>query len=285
VKLDLDFPELARLKREMGAPDVVWRPGEPPQGRGSGKAEPVDVDTGTLPGRGDGVLVEDGRQVVVYIKDVNKPRYLLERQPEEAVRFHLVNCTTLDEMRAKGRIQRYVVTNRTDGMFRVHWHDRDTGQRGETEAALKVCMNCLKALDYQGYAGGGLSKSQRKAIWSAFDLAAFFAEYSTFFPDPPLRNATDVTISGYTKDWQQISQRQRKAAGWTCERCRVDLRAAPHLLHCHHRNGVKTDNSRANLAVLCILCHAGEPGHEQMHVSRAASRAVLDARKAQNLSG
>jgi hypothetical protein len=36
------------------------------------------------------------------------------------------------------------------------------------------------------------------------------------------------------------------------------------LLHVHHINGVKSDNSEMNLRVLCQYCHGEQPNHEHM---------------------
>ena len=60
-------------------------------------------------------------------------------------------------------------------------------------------------------------------------------------------------------------------AQYRCTRCGIDL-SAPELrrfLHVHHRGVVKYDNPLSELVVLCIGCHANQPGHELM-------RALLD---------
>jgi hypothetical protein len=56
-----------------------------------------------------------------------------------------------------------------------------------------------------------------------------------------------------------------------CTGCCIDL-SAPELrrfLHVHHREVVKYDNPLSELVVLCIGCHANQPGHDLM-------RALLD---------
>ena len=60
-------------------------------------------------------------------------------------------------------------------------------------------------------------------------------------------------------------------AQYRCTGCGIDL-SAPGLrrfLHVHHREVVKYDNPLCELVVLCIGCHANQPGHDLM-------RALLD---------
>ncbi|WPU32705.1 HNH endonuclease [Pseudoalteromonas piscicida] len=54
---------------------------------------------------------------------------------------------------------------------------------------------------------------------------------------------------------------------YTCEQCGVELSQYKRLLHTHHINGVKTDNSISNLRALCLDCHKKQPKHEHMHVT------------------
>lgn len=39
------------------------------------------------------------------------------------------------------------------------------------------------------------------------------------------------------------------------------------LIHCHHINGVKSDNRRENLQVVCAECHSEKPDHGHMTVT------------------
>ena len=47
-------------------------------------------------------------------------------------------------MKSKGRFERYIVTQRQDGKFKVDWKDFETGDTGEVEAELKVCKTALE---------------------------------------------------------------------------------------------------------------------------------------------
>ena len=207
-------------------------------------------------------------------------------------RYHVAECRTLQRMRDEGRFERYVVTNRTDGMFLVDWRDYQTDGRGEVEAGLKVCKDCLSALNWLGYSapqdrhlapdGRRLTKA---GIWSEFDITQFLFEHSTFFNTKPSRRDTDAVPNVYVSSWSKISEETRHARGWKCEECGVNLERYPALLHCHHISGVVTDNSSSNLKVLCQIDHARQPGHSHMKAPAWARLAIERLRREQNLGG
>ena len=199
-------------------------------------------------------------------------RATLIHRPEDSKRYHVAECRALDRMRAIGRFDRYVVTTRTDGKFVAEWVDRTSKERGEVEAALKVCMNCLEALNWEGYAKVG--RKEKWEIWSGFDISHFLREHVSFFHSRP--SGVAQTGGGRAVDWSVISERIRRRGGWRCERCQVVLADHRRLLHCHHRNGVKSDNSPANLQVLCVLCHAAAPLHAHMRVT-PTERALIES--------
>lgn len=68
----------------------------------------------------------------------------------------------------------------------------------------------------------------------------------------------------YSEDWEIISRNYRNSMGYRCEICRVDLSSKPDLLHTHHITGNKQNNDPWNLQALCILCHAKQPGHNNL---------------------
>jgi hypothetical protein len=289
VKLTVDFPALETLRGRMGAPLSGWRLGDTtldPRAKllidlvGGIEIDLQDVEAG--PGK---LLTYRGEQVILYIKDTRSSQWTLENEPEKSRRFHIAECRTLDRMREEGRFERYVVTNRTDGLFLVDWLDPDTNNRGEMEAALKVCKNCLSSLNWRGYEkpadrlqfGGGKQQS-RTQIWERFAIDEFLREYSTFFRSKPSRKDLSAKLNIYVEDWPHISEQRRWQAKWRCETCSVGLSAHPNLLHCHHKNGVVTDNDPSNLMVLCALCHAEQPGHNHMKVPASQRAIILAAR-------
>lgn len=285
MKIDLSFAELDALRQRMGAAPSAWVPasailGEREQLRRE-LEQGKEIDLADVHEGPGGLLEYKGEQVLLYIKDTKSSQWVLENEPEKSRRFHVAECDTLVSMRQQGRYERYVVTNRHDGRFKADWVDRDTGARGETEAALKVCKACLNSIGWRGYGSGGVSRGK---IWTEFELADFLLEYATFFQQLPSRRAETAGLGGYVENWSAISEANRKAANWTCQSCRVDLNDKPRLLHTHHRNGVTADNSAANLKVLCMLCHADQPAHGHIKVSEPIRREILSRRVRQGLS-
>ena len=213
----------------------------------------VDVDSG--------LLSYKGRNVSLYIKANGS-----------SARFHVADCKTLQSMRANGRFERYVVTNDTSGEFIV------ASGYGETKAKLKVCQNCLRQLNYKGCNTG----TPISSIVQQFDMAQFFATYSSFFPHLPSRQA-ETAETGYTEDWAKVSSHYRVEQDFTCQQCHLKLRAHRNLLHVHHISGVKSDNRPKNLKALCIDCHSKQPMHSHMALSHAERQLINNLRQEQGL--
>jgi hypothetical protein len=72
-------------------------------------------------------------------------------------------------------------------------------------------------------------------------------------------------LSADNSYWGALSSWIREEKRWTCEneKCRINLEDRRSDLHVHHIFG-RGFNSPQHLKVLCIACHAEEPGHEFM---------------------
>ena len=94
----------------------------------------------------------------------------------------------------------------------------------------------------------------------------------------------------YPKNWNQIAEYAKDAAGWRCQHCqRLCLRPGekpPHLtrsewtkatLSTHHANFTPEDNQPQNLIPLCTPCHkALHARAKRSNVSRPAAVALGD---------
>lgn len=273
MKLDIKFSSLQAQRERIGAALSSWKINSADlanrQNLLDSLEEGIEIDLDQVEVGPGGLLAYLGEQVILYIKDTQSSLATLKDEPEQSKRFHVAECRTLRKMRAAGRFERYVVTRRADGKFLVHYSKpgRWWSYAGETEASLKVCKDCLNAINYQMYFYK--HESERNLIWWDFSIADFLMEYSTFFTSQPSRRDTTAIPDEYVKDWSRIGQQQKEEARWHCEECGVNLSefsVSGGLMHCHHKNGVKTDNRPENLSVLCVLCHAKQPYHQHMKV-------------------
>lgn len=285
MKIVYDNDDLNTLVRKMNAETSTWVPGENDL---SPRAQLLDeLEAGGIsinledvePGPG-GLLSYNGEQVILYIKDTRASKETLKYSPEDSRRFHIAECTTLENMREKGRFERYIVTRKHDGLFLVDWIDYDTGETGEIEAELMVCKNCLGKINYENYKK---TKSIRNSVWAGFEISRFLRDYSTFFVKLPSRSDKTALVDRYVEGWGELSKDVKTARGWTCENCKVNLSSTPRLLHTHHKNGVKTDNKDKNLKAVCAVCHSQEPMHNHLKVKAAERQAIISARLSQGL--
>ncbi|BCO31187.1 HNH endonuclease [Thiohalobacter sp. COW1] len=282
MPLDVDFSDLLRAVRKMGA--------EPVDFSVHSQAEPItqidielergivlndwnDVDSS------NGLLSYKGRQILLYIQDhTRKGVHQTLKDGKKGNRFHISDCKTLKMMREGGRFERYVVTQNLDGDFKVSGEDWHTKEYIEGIAKLQVCQNCLKELNYKGAGNSGA-----RNIAETFDIEEFFSVYSSFFPHLPRRRAGEHEYDSYTKDWAQVAAHYKSEKNFICESCGVDLGGHKKLLHVHHKNGLKGDNSRPNLQALCSCCHREQPLHGQMFIPHADTQLITRLRREQGL--
>ena len=274
--LNVDFEGLYVAVRRMGAdsvnPDLVVR-------RGVTKIDPIDiqleegieVDLSKVEVTDNGLFIYKGRQVLLYIQDHGGRVQAALDDGYEGNKFHVAYCQTLEKMHSRGRYERYVATNDLNGEFYITGYDCDTKERIDGRTRLKVCKNCLGKLNYRR-AGRTLDQ-----IVEAFDLEAFFDTYKSFFPHMPRRRAGEFD-GQYTADWGEVARRYKETKNFTCESCHLDLRNALSLLHVHHINGVKTNNSPSNLKALCIQCHSQQPDHQHITISDENTRRIAELR-------
>ena len=284
MKINLDLRELQAVKAQIGATESQWKLGSsslnPREQILIDLQEGIEIELDEVDIAPGGLLTYKGEQIILYIKDTNKSEEVNLYYPEESTRFHLSDCKTLREMKSKGRFERYIVTQRQDGKFKVDWKDFDTGEMGEVEAELKVCKNCLTSLNYNNYKD---KKIERNTIWTNFAIDSFLRDYSTFFPSKPSRTENTALIDRYVRDWQNISKITRERRRWTCECCGLTLLRNTSYLHVHHRSGVKTDNTDGNLEVLCALCHTKRPYHNHMFIPPKTQSRIMQHRIEQGI--
>jgi hypothetical protein len=206
----------------------------------------------------DGTLAYKDRRVILYIRD--KRAFHGHDGRQILPKFHIANCSTLAKMRQHGRFDRYVISTRVDGKFKMNFVDRLEIRSSICE--LKVCKVCLENLYYKGYRKG--TRRRDKEIYNTFALQEYFAAYpKSQITSLPLHTDHTAPLNEYGNGFHEASQLYRADNGWRCENCRIDLSLPSHhkYLHTHHLNAQKHDDRRENHKALCIRCHAEEPMH------------------------
>ena len=286
MKLSVNFSLLEQAVKTMGAEQIKFDitsevvPIEPldiklNQGF-EVNFEDIDFDTG--------LASYEGRQVLLYIKDhsYGDKIHRVLQDGSQGNKYHVSFCSTLESMRNKGRFERYVVTNKLNGIFPVSGTDTVSNEYIEGETQLAVCQVCLKGINYTKFTTLG-SQSERKLFAKNFNLADFFETYSSFFKYMPTGVAGN-SKNQYSENWDEISRRTREKYDFQCQQCGLDLHTHKRLLHVHHINGVKSDNSSSNLTPLCCDCHRKQPNHQHINVRHEDSKLIAQLRNEQGLN-
>ena len=281
MRLNVNFSGLQQAVKRMGAdafePDLdVSRPRDELDEIDIQLTKGIEVDLAEVEVE-NGLLSYHGRQVLLYIQDHRNDVSKALEYPEQGRKYHVADCKTLNEMRAAGRFQRYVVTTDLSADFYITGKDHVSGKRVEGHARLRVCKFCLTHLNYNNY------RNNRTQVFREFTLDKFFSTYSSFFSHLPRRRAGEYD-GDYTDDWPDISARIKRTSGYLCSVCGVDLSEDQQLLHVHHIDGVKTNNATMNLQALCADCHRKQARHAQMYVSHDAMIRIAHLRRRQGIA-
>jgi len=221
------------------------------------KTKGLDISIEDLRIANDGTLEHKdypGQKMIVYIRDYNG-FYGLPK-------FHISWCSTLESMAEGGRYSRYVVSQRTDGLFSVNKILKNKLVKTHEEN-LNVCKNCLNKLNYSQYSRKNYNS--KNIIVANFKVKDFLDKYNTNIILTPEHNEESQPLNEYPKNWNEVSKNYRASKNWICEECGKDMSHDRGNLHVHHINGNKHDLSPSNLQAVCVSCHMNKPMHEHMN--------------------
>jgi len=283
MKLNVDFSLLHSAVSKMGAVEITFdisQDNTPLDPIDTQLGEGLEVDLQDINFE-TGLASYQGRQVLLYIKDHNTRVSTALTDGSKGNKYHVADCSKLEEMRAKGRYDRYVVTNKLDGQFSITGHEKYTTETIEGITDLKLCQFCLGHLNYKGFKNIK-DPAKRKKFVLSFELVDFFDTYSSYFKFMP-SGIADAKSQGYSKDWAQVSNNIKLTHNYICQQCNLNLSQYKRLLHSHHINGVKHDNSTHNLTPLCADCHRKQPNHQHMFISHKDTKIINHLRQEQRL--
>lgn len=212
-----------------------------------------------------GLLSIGETQITLHIFDPFEEEESLSEKPARKTRFHVSECKTIEDMRDKGRGNRYVSSARHDGLFEVRPYDNLTHTRGDKmEAFLQPCHNCLTVLNYEKYAEMK-TKSGRSEVIGKFELGKFFEDFKSIFRCLPIYTSDTFPEGDYPDDWARKSWETRNASGWVCSCCGINCSKNTGMLHAHHKDGNRGNVRPSNLEVVCVACHKARPFHGAMY--------------------
>lgn len=224
----------------------------------------------------DHTLTFKGERVILFIRDVND-----YNNSGNLPKFHVANCSTLQTMIKNGRKRRYVVSQSESNIFQLNFVNGNSVRK--EDHSLSVCKNCLEILCWNDYSKTWITNEKDKCV-SFFKISDFFSKYPKSLIDKKGYSNNKALLNKYSDNWDSISHTYRKSKNWICEQCGVNLINNKNLLHTHHINSQKNENSHSNLRALCVCCHANQPMHDHMfnnpNISESVS-AILDIRRAQ----
>lgn len=204
-----------------------------------------------------------GQKMLVYIRDFigdyNKDLDDLNNYP----RFHIAWCKTLNQMHKDKKYERYVVSQRNDGIFLLNKSVSGRIVEKDIELPLRICKNCLSALNYNNYKLNKLDIQKDDAVKN-FKVHEFLETYNTEVHIEPTHTSNSQPLNEYSKDWKEISYKIRSSKGFCCEECGKSCIKDKEELQVHHIDGVKSNNRPSNLIALCINCHSNQPKHSHM---------------------
>lgn len=173
---------------------------------------------------------------------------------EKAHRYHFLSCSVVEGMLRSGRKYRLKQSRGIDGKFHYNFMSGNKIDIARQDQKLYPCMLCLRKFLHTRWV------RRRRETFLPNDF------FSKAFPSDWLEDcgySQDFRPNVYSEDFKKISARVRELRNYTCEWCGLCLNAKEDrkFLHCHHRDGDKSNNSIKNLSALCIKCHSEQPSH------------------------
>lgn len=224
-------------------------------------ADPKKFEVEIPPNDPDLIFTDDGfyyqgRRVILYIRDIQIYFGYETQEPK----FHITFCPTLKRMSTQGKSEKYVVSIRADGIFKLNYTNGKKILK-TVKKNLDICRHCLKKINWKNYKF--VSEYDKEIIFENFSIEEYFEtvnnDNSKNFSTLPDYTEENAPLNIYPENWRIISKMLRTEAGYQCSDCKKFFE--PNKIHVHHINGIKQDCFRSNLEVLCADCHQKRHNH------------------------
>jgi ribosome-binding protein aMBF1 (putative translation factor) len=226
--------------------------------------DPIDIVLGSTAGQAidikdikvnydsGGLFEYEGRQVLLFIPN-HDPHYKLIddviKEPNKGNKFHVSDCSTLQQMKKNNRFNKYAVTNNLSGKFKIY-----NNKSNKIDAKLYVCQNCLKKLNYKNCTSPHVNINE---VVRNFDIEEFFETYSALFEELPdsnnIKESNNFNI-------------------FICETCKVNLKNNIDIL-------IKSNDS-----VFCKDCYRKQDNHVRTFITNKQKNNLYRERTKQNKS-
>jgi hypothetical protein len=203
------------------------------------------------------VLKYKGKKIIIYIRDQYQKFY------HKGYKYHLSNCKTITNAIIQKRKSRYVISLRTDGIFKINLMQDEIIVERDLNEPLTVCKNCLTNLNYKGF--NNISYAEKNIIYEKFNLKEYFKEFEKVEQGLfDFQQEINTPINTYNPDFTKRSLEFRESKGFICQECNIDLSKNHKYLHVHHIDGNKSNDNYYNLKAFCIECHSKQPQHGRL---------------------
>jgi len=213
----------------------------------------------------DGIFFTDRKgykhKGFLYIESGYSQR-TIEKVGRRLPRFHILNCTTIQEQRQRKNFNgHYVFSTEVITMKEID----------DTTQELSLCGNCHKLN----------SKTTRGMKTSEFrDQFILDDSVEGEFVDSELPKDVSTDFWGYTPEWYETSRNYRMKRKFTCEDCGINLNqnlVNGYYLETHHIDGNPKNNDEDNFKCLCVLCHANiDKFHQENYAKGSGRRKLMD---------
>jgi len=259
MKLNIEFDELHNCVKKMGAKEIIFEE--------STTFSKIDIDLGGLKGivvdptevdinsDGGGLLEYKGRQVLLFLPKQFNDIDLVRNDYTKGNKFHVADCSTLNQQRERGTFNNYSATNNISTQFNVYGVDKNN-KKDQFDTKLNVCQNCLKKLNYKNF--NSVSFDQKKHIVNKFTTSEFFETYSVLFDYLP----TDLVENKTTTIFKNF----------TCNKCNTNFKNNTELL------------LNKNNSIICKDCYRKEVNHTPTGLTKGDIRTIYKERTKQETS-